>query len=150
MSTSVKEIVGALARFGLAAVWLIAGGIKLLDPLASRQAVQAFEIIPRDYLQIVAIGLPAFEVILGLLLLLGTFLRPTAVASGVLMGVFIAAIISAWARGLQIDCGCFGGGGYNPEVTPMTYLSEIGRDGGFLLLAVVVYIWPFKRAAIAP
>ena len=145
-----KDVLGAIARFGLAIVWLVSGGIKLMDPLASRQAVQAFEIIPRDYLQAVSVGLPALEVILGLLLLFGIFLRPTAIVSGVLMGIFIAAIISAWARGLQIDCGCFGGGGYNPEVGPVTYLAEIARDAGFLLLAVIVYWRPFRRLAIAP
>lgn len=145
-----KDVLGAIARFGLAIVWLVSGGIKLMDPLASRQAVQAFEIIPRDYLQAVSVGLPALEVILGLLLLFGIFLRPTAIVSGVLMGIFIAAIISAWARGLQIDCGCFGGGGYNPEVGPVTYLAEIARDVGFLLLAVIVYWRPFRRLAIAP
>ncbi|ALA66874.1 MauE/DoxX family redox-associated membrane protein [Corynebacterium lactis] len=145
-----KDVLGAIARFGLAIVWLVSGGIKLMDPLASRQAVQAFEIIPRDYLQAVSVGLPALEVILGLLLLFGIFLRPTAIVSGVLMGIFIAAIISVWARGLQIDCGCFGGGGYNPEVGPATYLTEIARDAGFLLLAVIVYWRPFRRLAIAP
>lgn len=143
-----KNFVGLVARFGLAAIWLYSGLIKLLNPLESRQAVQAYELLPSDLVPTVAVALPAFEVILGLLLLLGLFLRPVAVASGMLLLVFIAGIISAWARGLQIDCGCFGGGGYDENAGPVTYLTEIARDIGFMALAVFVYLWPWKKWAI--
>lgn len=143
-----KNFVGVVARFGLAAVWLYSGLIKLLNPLESRQAVQAYELLPSDLVPMVAVALPAFEVILGLLLVLGLFLRPVAVLSGALLLVFIGGIISAWARGLQIDCGCFGGGGYDENAGPATYLTEIARDLGFLALAVFVYVWPWKKFAI--
>ena len=131
-----KNFVGVVARFGLAAVWLYSGLIKLLNPLESRQAVQAYELLPSDLVPMVAVALPAFEVILGLLLVLGLFL------------VFIGGIISAWARGLQIDCGCFGGGGYDENADAVSYLKSIARDIGFLALAVFVYVWPWKKFAI--
>ncbi|MCQ9127675.1 DoxX family membrane protein [Corynebacterium amycolatum] len=143
-----KNFVGVVARFGLAAVWLYSGLIKLLNPLESRQAVQAYELLPSDLVPMVAVALPTFEVILGLLLVLGLFLRPVAVLSGLLLLAFIGGIISAWARGLQIDCGCFGGGGYDENAGPATYLTEIARDIGFLALAVFVYVWPWKKFAI--
>ena len=76
-----KNFVGVVARFGLAAVWLYSGLIKLLNPLESRQAVQAYELLPSDLVPMVAVALPAFEVILGLLLVLGLFLRPVAALS---------------------------------------------------------------------
>ena len=79
---------------------------------------------------------------------MGLFLRPVAVLSGLLLLAFIGGIISAWARGLQIDCGCFGGGGYDENAGPATYLTEIARDIGFLALAVFVYVWPWKKFAI--
>jgi uncharacterized membrane protein YphA (DoxX/SURF4 family) len=143
-----KDILSVVARFGLAAIWLYSGLIKLLNPLESRQAVQAYEILPADLIPSVAVALPAFEVILGLLLLLGLFLRPVAVASGLLLLVFIIGIASAWARGLQIDCGCFGGGGYSEDAGPATYLTEIGRDILFIAMAAITYVWPWKKWAI--
>ena len=145
-----KNFVGAVARFGLAAIWLYSGVIKLLNPLESRQAVQAYELLPGDLVPAVAVALPAFEIILGFLLVLGLFLRPVAVLSGALLLVFIGGIISAWARGLQIDCGCFGGGGYDENAGPATYLTSIARDIGFMALAVFVYVWPWKKLAIYP
>ena len=63
------------------------------------------------------------------------------------MVVFIAAVASAWARGLAIDCGCFGGGGrVDPGQTK--YLEEILRDIGLLLLALWLCIWPASRFAL--
>jgi hypothetical protein len=57
------------------------------------------------------------------------------------MLVFIIAISQAWARGLSIDCGCFGGGGaIDPEDT--NYLSEIIRDIGLLALGIYLYYFP--------
>ena len=50
------------------------------------------------------------------------------------MIVFIAAVSSAWARGLSIDCGCFGGGG-QVAAGQTKYLQEILRDVGLLALA---------------
>jgi hypothetical protein len=50
-------------------------------------------------------------------------------------------VASAAARGLSIDCGCFGGGG---EVEPgqTAYTAEILRDVGLLVLAVYLAIRP--------
>lgn len=144
-----KNFLGVVARYGLAAVWLYSGFTKLLNPLDSRQAIQGYELVPDSVIPAVSVALPAFEVILGLLLVLGVFLRPVAVASGLALAVFIVGIISAWARGLQIECGCFGGGGFNPDVGPVTYLTEIFRDGVFIAMAAVVYLWPWRKWAIA-
>ena len=55
--------------------------------------------------------LPFVEIVLGVLLVLGLFTRPAAIVSTLLMVAFIIGISQAWARGLTIDCGCFGGGG---------------------------------------
>ena len=49
-----------------------------------------------------------------------------------LLGVFMVAIASAWARGLQIHCGCFGGGGPATGVDARDYLVELVRDAGLL------------------
>lgn len=150
ISTAMTEILSALARFGLAGVWLYSGIVKLLNPVESRQAIQAYELLPDNAVGLVAVGLPTLEVILGLLLLLGVFLRPVAIISGIIIAVFIAGLLSAWARGLQIDCGCFGGGGYNPEAGTRTYLISLGRDVIFLAFAAVVAWRPFRRFAIYP
>ena len=63
------------------------------------------------------------------------------------MLLFIAGISQAWARGLSIDCGCFGGGGtINPKDTK--YLPEIARDTGLVLISLYLFRYPSSRFAL--
>ena len=125
----------------------MAGGLKVVDPQSSVAAVRAYRLLPSSLVTIVGWGLPFAEIALGVLLLAGIATRLIAVASAVLLLVFIAAVASAAARGLSFDCGCFGGGG---DVAPgqAAYGVEIVRDIGLLLLAVWLVWHPRSRLTL--
>lgn len=144
------QIIGALARYGLAAVWLVSGTIKLADPLGAKQSVAAYELFGPEMVNLIGTALPAIEVALGIMLLVGLFLRPVAALSALVFVIFIVGIGSAWARGLTIDCGCFGTGGENADAGPMTYSLEILRDLAFIAMAGIVVWRPFKKWALFP
>lgn len=133
-STGVLDGVGTVIRLGLAAVWLVSGGIKVSDPNQTFVAVQAYQVLPHGLVSPVAAAVPFLELALGVLLLVGLGTRLVAVVSGVVLVAFIAAVAQSWARGLTIDCGCFGGGG-QVAAGDTKYPQEIARDVGFLLLA---------------
>lgn len=136
--------VSLVLRLGLAGVALWAGLAKIVDLDASVRAVRAYRLLPEALAQPVGYGLPMLEIVLGLLMLAGLFTRVAASLFGLCMVAFIIGISSAWARGLAIDCGCFGGGG---EVDPSqtAYLEEILRDTAFLAAAAVLAAWPRSR-----
>jgi uncharacterized membrane protein YphA (DoxX/SURF4 family) len=137
----VLDLVGTLARLGLAAVWLVSGTLKAIDMDQTVVAVRAYDVLPRAGVDVVAAMLPFLEIALGLLLLLGIGTRLVSVVSGVLLLTFMAGVTQAWARGLSIDCGCFGGGGaVAPGAT--AYLQEIVRDTGFLALTAWLVVRP--------
>lgn len=144
------RIVSVLARLGLAAVWLASGWIKASDPNTTELAVRAYQILPESLVHPVALGLPALELILGLLLLIGLGTRLAAMISGAVFLVLIAAIASSWARGLSIDCGCFGGGGAVAGIDGWDYASEIARDIGFTALAVWLMFFPHTPWSLGP
>jgi uncharacterized membrane protein YphA (DoxX/SURF4 family) len=139
--------ISTVVRLALGAVLLVAGGLKVIDPQNSVQAVKAYELLSEGLARIVGWGLPFVEIGIGLLLILGLLTRPAAIAAGILMVVFIAAVASAAARGLSIDCGCFGGGGH---VAPgqTAYGAEIVRDVGLLLAALWLTWQPRSRYAL--
>lgn len=123
------DLVGLIARLLLGGVLLVAGALKVGDPEGSIQSVVAYRLFDYRIAEMIALMLPVVEIALGALLVLGLLTRWSAVAGAVLMLVFIAGIASAWARGLSIDCGCFGTGGpVDPSATD--YLPEILRDTG--------------------
>ena len=139
--------VSLVLRLGIAVVAFAAALPKLTDLPAALRAVRAYEILPEAVVPLVGYGLPVVELLLGVLLLVGLFTRFSAVVFGLLMLVFIAGIASAWARGLAIDCGCFGGGGsIEPDQT--AYPLEILRDLVFLGAAAVVARWPRTRLSL--
>ena len=104
------DLIGLLARLILGVVLIWAGAAKVTSPAVSARAVRAFQILPYDFAGYVGYGLPLLEILIGLLLVIGLFTRISAAVGGLLMLAFIIGIASAWARGLTIDCGCFGGG----------------------------------------
>jgi uncharacterized membrane protein YphA (DoxX/SURF4 family) len=136
--------VSTAARVVLGGVFLVAGGLKVIDPQSSVAAVRAYRLLPTSVATIVGWGLPFAEIALGLLLLAGVATRLVAAAVVVLLVVFIAGVASAAIRGLSIDCGCFGGGG-DVAPGPTAYGSEIVRDVGLLLLALWLVWQPRSR-----
>lgn len=126
--------IGVVARLVTGGVWIVAGALKLPDPASSVRAVRAYELLPEQVVPAVGYLLPVLEVVVGLCLVLGLLTRANAVVSALLFLAFIIGIASAWARGLQIDCGCFGGGGVR-EGASDEYPWEIARDIGLLALS---------------
>jgi uncharacterized membrane protein YphA (DoxX/SURF4 family) len=138
-----------LARVALGAVMVTAGALKVTDPDQAVRAVQAYRILPQGVTHVVGYGLPLLEIVLGLLLILGLGTRVAAVLAGLFMIVFITAVSSAWARGLSIDCGCFGGGGaVGSAGKTWRYLSEILRDLLFLGLASWIAVFKASRLSV--
>lgn len=123
---------GLVARLVVGGIFLAAGALKLPDPAASVANVRAYQVLPGSLVAPVGQLLPVVEVVIGLLLVLGLLTRSAAAAAAVLLVVFIAGIASVWARGLSIDCGCFGDGGYDPDAASK-YPWEIARDVGLLV-----------------
>lgn len=134
-----KGWAGLAARLVVGVVWIWAGAVKVLDPLASIEAVRAYELLPGSVVEPVGYLLPPLELVLGLALVLGAMTRGAALLSAVLLVAFVVGIASAWARGLEIDCGCFGGGGVEPGASSK-YPGEIARDVGLLALSLFL-VW---------
>jgi uncharacterized membrane protein YphA (DoxX/SURF4 family) len=140
--------VALVLRLGLAAVWLVAGFAKITDLSGSVRSVYAFKILPYGLSQVVGAAQPMLEILLGLLLVVGLAVRLVAAISSVLLVVYIGGIISVWARGLRIDCGCFSSGGALAAGQTPSYGWDILRDTGLLVLALLIVFWPRSRFSI--
>jgi uncharacterized membrane protein YphA (DoxX/SURF4 family) len=114
-----------LCRVVPAAVLLYAGAAKAFDRQDSILAVDAYDVLPEGAVRVVAAVLPWLEIALAALLILGLFTRLAGAGTALLSLVFIAAMGQAKARGLQIDCGCFGGGGAGEGVSWFDLLRDV-------------------------
>jgi putative oxidoreductase len=94
----------------LAAVFIYAGIDNIRDPLSFADSIYAFAILPAVLINLLALGLPPFEIACGLLSLAPWTRRVGALAIAVISVVFFTALASALLQGLTLDCGCFGTG----------------------------------------
>lgn len=130
---------GLLSRLVLAGVFVGFGVTKMTDIDETIRSVRAYRLLPETVVPAVGAALPLLEILVGVLLLVGLLIRPTAVVACLLSFAFVIGITTAWARGLSIECGCFGNGGYTPDPVP-GYLRELAINtvmlAGGLWLAI--------------
>ena len=137
------------ARLSLGAGLFVAGLLKILDLNQSVLAVRAYDFpIPESLEALIGYGLPVVEIVVGLGIFVGLLSRWSALVGGVLMVAYIAGIISAWARGLSIDCGCFTPGGILDADQKTKYLEDILRDIGFLACAIWLIVFPKSKLSL--
>lgn len=140
--------ISTVARLGLAAVFLISGGLKVGDLAEAGRAVNAYHLMSYDTARVIGAIQPFLEIGVGLLLLAGLATRLSAAIGALLLVIFIGGIISAWARGLRIDCGCFSSGGQLSGGRATLYWLDILRDSGFLVLAGILLFKPRTRFSV--
>ena len=139
--------IGLACRLTLGGVLFAAGYLKVGKTEISQMAVRSYELLPIPVANFLGLTLPLFEVVIGLLLIVGAATRVVALLGGFTMFIFIIAIAQAWTRGLNIDCGCFGGGGaVDPGQT--RYLQEILRDAGLVAMALFLIRYPVTKFSI--
>jgi protein-disulfide isomerase len=143
----VAGIAATVGRLGLAVVFGWAALAKITDPQATVRSVRAYDLLPNGLATAVGRGLPAFELVLAVALLVGVALRFTAAVAAGLLTVFTIGIVSADARGLRIECGCFGNGGATAHPH---YGGEIARDLGLIAVAVLIAVIGHSRWSINP
>jgi putative oxidoreductase len=123
-------------QFVLAAVFVVAGFSKIVDPPGFAHEVHNYALLPGVAVNAMALVLPWIEVVCGLALFVGIARRSSARILGVLLVVFMIALAINLVRGRPIDCGCFGTS--RVEKTTEQRLRDmkwaIARDAGFLLL----------------
>lgn len=137
--------ISTVARLGLAAVFLTAGGLKVTDLAASARAVNAYRLTSYDTAKVIGAVQPFLEIALGLLVLVGLAVRLSAAVAAAVLVIFMAGIVWAWARGLRIDCGCFSEGGELAGGRTAQYGWDLLRDAGFLILAGILLVKPRTR-----
>ena len=144
--SNIRPWLGTVVRLFVGAVWIWAGVSKIGSPRTFTEAVRAYDATPEWLSKAIGYGLPVLELCIGILLVVGIAVRLAAIVSALLFLVFLIGIIQVGIRGIQLECGCFGGGGLTAG--PTSYTLDILRDLGLLLLAVFLIVWSFTRLSL--
>ncbi len=131
-------------RLYLGALFIYAAVHKVADPAAFALDVATYEILPLGLVNLAALTVPWIEVVAGALLLAGWRVRPAALVVAGLLAVFLAALLIALARGLDMSCGCFASQGAGAD--PISWRTVL-RD--LLWLAMAAHVAVFDRAHLS-
>jgi uncharacterized membrane protein YphA (DoxX/SURF4 family) len=135
----IERVLHWACRIFLAAIFVYAGYTKLVNELQFAASISAYQLLPPSAIMWVVKLLPGFEVILGIIILLGIKLRYTASIAGLLLAFFIAVMLVTYLRGIEADCGCFGVG---EKISPLTLV----RDTLMVLPALFLAGQPWLRS----
>ena len=136
-----------LLRILLALVFIVASIDKILQPWNFGRAIYAYEILNGYLIAPAAVLIPWTELIAGILLLLNFLTRPAVIIIGGLNVVFLIAIGSVIARGMDIECGC------GLDVGPLALIVGTQADGwalvrDLILLGMAVFVYSDSKRTI--
>lgn len=145
----ILDCVSAFARFYMAYIWITAGISKLNQHATVAMTIRNYDIFTGEWSNFLALIIGPLEIMGGVLLLLGLFLKQANKIAITVLTLFVIGIAQAWLRELQIDCGCFEADP-NASDDPMNYAITILRDFFYIFLSGWTIVRPFKRFAIYP
>jgi uncharacterized membrane protein YphA (DoxX/SURF4 family) len=147
MSSSQSRTVKAavlILRIALGAIFIYAAYTKLTESWRLFAAgIASYEVLPMWAVELLARTLPWFELLVGVLLIAGLWLRVSTVSTSALLLVFFSLMVRAYFKGMTIDCGCFGPG---ETISWKTLL----RDGGMLAGSLFVTVMAFFSTRDSP
>jgi uncharacterized membrane protein YphA (DoxX/SURF4 family) len=126
------RLVRVLARLILGGVFIWAAVNKIPEAGSLAETMTRFELLPEPLILPFAYFLPWLELVCGLGLVLGIYVRGASWWAAILLVVFIIALGANLSRGLEVDCGCFGD---NPAGT--------GGNWGVLIRDIVLLFLTF-------
>ena len=123
-------------RFLVGGIFVYAGCEKLIHPTRFAEAIAEYQILTSPlFIRLASFALPSVEILCGV----GLFYRGTASisAAGIagLLLMFIAAIIFAAIRGLEITCGCFGESALEGNAGFLRLMEDV------VLLAITLFLY---------
>ncbi len=126
----------------LGGIFVYSGMIKLADANSLFNDILAYRIVGRELAYPITFFLPAFELVCGVALFIPKLRRPALLWISIMLLVFMLAILSAWMRGIDVSCGCFGS--TDDGVASYDPLAWIMRDAA--MLAVAGWLWLSRKS----
>ncbi|MBE7159310.1 MAG: DoxX family membrane protein [Rhodospirillales bacterium] len=143
--TAGKRRAGQIVRWGLrlflSGLFAYAGVVKMRDAQAFADSVASFRLLPNVLITPTALTLPPFELLAALLALsAGRWGRAGAFCLLTMLLIFTLALVSALARDLSVDCGCFGPDHLDLLSPTKNLWFALGRDLILATMAGVLYV----------
>lgn len=133
--------IGVRWIIGIIFIW--ASIDKIVHPQEFARIIFNYQILPDELINITAITLPWLELIAGIFLITGIWMRGAAIICVGLLTIFSGLLVFNIFRGMDVACGCFS--------TSVEYASSgskywyVARDLLFLIPAAYLFYSVFMK-----
>ena len=135
-------LLSILARGLLAVTFIWAAVHKIVHPADFALNVATYQVLPLPLINLMAIGLPWVEAVVGITLIAGFWTRESALVTVGMNIMFVVAILLTMSRGEEIMCGCFASADAGHQIGWDLVIRDIGLIVVGLYLAAVGGRWP--------
>ncbi|HAY34073.1 MAG TPA: MauE/DoxX family redox-associated membrane protein [Ignavibacteria bacterium] len=134
-----------ILRLILGVVFIYASLDKLYNQEEFSRAIYNYKFFPEFLINIFAIVVPYLEIICGILIITGIYLRGSSLIITLMLFFFIIALTQAYIRGLDISCGCFS---LETVSNKSDILQRIIEDILLIIASIIVFIQSIKSKTI--
>lgn len=138
-----NDLLKLIARVVLGFMFLVVAVGKIYDAGAFAKEITRYSMAPELIVNFMAIVMPWLELATGLLIIAGIRVKANAALIGAMLIMFIAAVATAWARGLNINCGC-----YSNLAKEVVGIKKILENSSLLILAVYLFYFPKGKLSL--
>ena len=140
MNIKFNAQINLLIRIIVGGMFIITGISKIIDPVLFAKEISFYRMLPDFSVNLFAIILPWIELIVGVLFILGIRVKTNILLLAGMLLMFNFAVAVAWARGLNINCGCFS------NIAKETVgLSKLSENFSMLFALAFMFFFPNNR-----
>ncbi len=126
-----QKIILFFTQILLGGLFLYSGVTKLQDLSKFAEVVKGYQLLPLGIVPFTAVYVGSLETLLGFAFLFKKTVKTGAICCALLLIFFQVALVTLVFRGIEMDCGCFGGFGFSPKLAILR---------NFIILAQISYI----------
>lgn len=131
-----------LLRLIIGGIFIYASIGKIADPGEFAKAIKNYDMLPFSLIHIPALILPYLEFLTGIFLIVNKFKIGSPVWIGLMLIFFLVGLIQAYARGLDINCGCFS---LESQSSSGDILMRIFEDVLMLIAVILIFVYNYKK-----
>jgi uncharacterized membrane protein YphA (DoxX/SURF4 family) len=135
--------INLLIRLVVGIVFIITGSSKIIDPALFSREITNYDMLPNFSINLLSIILPWVELIVGILFVFGVRVKANLILLVGMLFMFNFAVAVAWARGLDINCGC-----YSSVAQQTVGIGKLSENFAMIVALAFMFFSPDDKLAI--
>jgi len=138
-----NKYINLIIRIVVGFIFIITGISKIVEPAQFVREISNYDMMFRQLINLMAIILPWLEIVTGFLFVFGVRIKANIILLAAMLLMFNFAVAVAWARGLDINCGC-----YSNLAEQTVGFTKLAENFALLIGLVFVFLFPNNKLSL--